>query len=58
MASPTTASTLRLLSDLKSIKNDAPEGCSAAPADECNLFVWTATIFGPEETAWEGGRGL
>lgn len=49
------ASQLRLLSDLKSIKQEPPEGCSASPVSEDNLYVWAATIFGPEETPWEGG---
>lgn len=44
--------TLRLLSDLKSISHEPPEGCSASPATEDNLFVWTASIFGPNDTAW------
>lgn len=46
---------LRLMSDLKAIKQEPPEGCSASPASEDNLFVWTASIFGPDETPWEGG---
>ena len=54
MASPTTASTLRLLSDLKAMR-DAPEGCSASPVNGDELFTWNATIFGPEDTPWEGG---
>lgn len=46
---------LRLMSDLKAIRNEPPEGCSASPHSEENLFVWSATIFGPDETPWEGG---
>eukprot|EP00850_Spirogloea_muscicola_P002944 SM000011S19122 [mRNA] locus=s11:1082234:1084183:+ [translate_table: standard] len=59
---------LRLMSDLKSIRQEPPEqrvaiddlsrlwqGCSASPHSEENLFVWGATIFGPDETPWEGG---
>lgn len=46
---------LRLQSDLKAIKNEPPEGCSASPCDESNLFQWHATIFGPDDTVWEGG---
>lgn len=46
---------LRLMSDLKSISNEPPEGCSASPCGDENLFVWGATIFGPEDTPWEGG---
>lgn len=51
----TTAAMLRLQSDLKAIRNEPPEGCSASPADDSNLFVWHATIFGPDDTIWEGG---
>jgi hypothetical protein len=51
----TTAACLRLLSDLKAITQEPPEGCSASPTSEENLFVWTATVFGPDETIWEGG---
>ncbi|XP_015890411.1 ubiquitin-conjugating enzyme E2 2 isoform X2 [Ziziphus jujuba] len=54
MASSSSAQ-LRLMSDLKSIINEPPEGCSASPLSEDNLFVWSATIFGPDETPWEGG---
>lgn len=31
------------------------QGCSASPLDESNLMVWQATIFGPDESEWEGG---
>lgn len=51
----TSAAMLRLQSDLRAIKREPPEGCSASPADESNLFVWQGTIFGPEDTAFEGG---
>lgn len=50
-----TPAMLRLLSDLKAIKQEPPEGCSASPASEDNLFVWNATVFGPDDTPWEGG---
>eukprot|EP01025_Chloroclados_australasicus_P006758 TRINITY_DN1215_c1_g1_i5.p3 TRINITY_DN1215_c1_g1~~TRINITY_DN1215_c1_g1_i5.p3 ORF type:complete len:171 (-),score=14.81 TRINITY_DN1215_c1_g1_i5:353-865(-) len=49
------AALLRLQSDLRSIKVEPPEGVSASPMSEDNLFIWTATIFGPDDTAWEGG---
>uniref|UniRef100_A0A7S3PM09 UBC core domain-containing protein n=1 Tax=Aplanochytrium stocchinoi TaxID=215587 RepID=A0A7S3PM09_9STRA len=45
----------RLMSDLKEMSNEPPEGCSAAPVNEQNLFLWNASIIGPEETPWEGG---
>jgi ubiquitin-conjugating enzyme E2 A len=50
-----TAAVLRLQSDLRAIKTEPPDGCRASPHSEDNLFVWSATIFGPDETAWEGG---
>ena len=60
---------LRLMSDNKTIMEDPPEvsklqifdsdqflqGASAAPVRDDNMFVWEATIFGPEECIWEGG---
>ena len=49
------AATLRLMSDLREMQKDAPEGASAAPLGEDNIFVWAATIFGPADTPWEGG---
>ncbi|EHA8589574.1 hypothetical protein COCNU_scaffold011045G000010 [Cocos nucifera] len=49
---------LRLMSDLKAIRNEPNEGCSASPLSDENLFVWSATIFGPDETPWEGGLAI
>lgn len=46
---------LRLMTDLRLMKQEPPEGCSASPLSDDNLFVWGATIFGPPDTAWEGG---
>lgn len=54
-SSQQSAARLRLMTDLKCARQDSPEGCSASPLNEENLFVWGATIFGPSETAWEGG---
>lgn len=53
--STATPAQLRLMSDLKAIKQDPPEGCSASPISDESLFTWNATIFGAEETPWEGG---
>ncbi|KAF6155981.1 hypothetical protein GIB67_039312 [Kingdonia uniflora] len=46
---------LPLMSNLKSIVNEPPEGCSANPNSNENFFGWSAMIFGPDETPWEGG---
>lgn len=31
------------------------QGASASPVNENNMFTWTACIFGPDDTPWEGG---
>ena len=31
------------------------QGCSAAPASDENMFIWNASIIGPDESPWEGG---
>lgn len=31
-----------------------PEGCSASPVSEDNLYLWAATIFGPEVRVLSG----
>lgn len=48
-------STLRLSSDLRALERDSVEGVDAAPLDSANIYVWRACIFGPPDTAWEGG---
>ena len=32
-----------------------PQGASASPKADDNLFLWQACIFGPPDTAWDGG---
>ena len=49
------ASALRLMSDLKTMKQSPPEGVSASPLGDENLLVWGGTVFGPDDTPWEGG---
>lgn len=44
----------RLVRDLKKIQADPPTGVNAAPLEN-NLLMWQAVIFGPDDTAWEGG---
>nr|UZT28945.1 ubiquitin conjugating enzyme [Nucleocytoviricota sp.]UZT29089.1 ubiquitin conjugating enzyme E2 [Nucleocytoviricota sp.] len=45
----------RLNKELLEMKNNPPLNCSAGPEDEDNLFKWTATIYGPEGSPYEGG---
>ena len=52
---PSKASLNRLMSDLKEMQSTPPEGCSAAPFSDSNLFLWTASIIGPDDSPWEGG---
>jgi ubiquitin-conjugating enzyme E2 A len=54
MAVPGASAMLRLQSDLRAISTDPPDGCSASP-NESDLFVWTASVFGPSDSPWEGG---
>lgn len=49
-----TAAKRRLIKDFKKIQTDAPKGISGAP-DQNNIQEWSAVIFGPEGTIWEGG---
>jgi ubiquitin-conjugating enzyme E2 A len=44
----------RLMRDFKQLQEQPPPGISGAP-NEDNLCEWTAVIFGPEGTSWEGG---
>eukprot|EP00605_Chrysophyceae_sp_TOSAG23-4_P001642 GSChrysophyteH1.ASY1.ANO1.1803.1 assembled CDS len=44
----------RLMRDFKRLQKDAPAGIQAAPLDN-NVMAWQAVIFGPDDTAWEGG---
>lgn len=45
----------RLNKELLEMKNNPPLNCSAGPEVEDNLFKWTATIYGPEGSPYEGG---
>ena len=44
----------RIEAELKSITQDPPSNCSAAPENE-DIFHWTATIIGPTGSVYEGG---
>ena len=43
------------MSDLKTMKQSPPEGVSASPLSDDSLYVWGGTVFGTDDTAWEGG---
>ncbi|KAA8497186.1 Ubiquitin-conjugating enzyme E2 2 [Porphyridium purpureum] len=44
----------RLMRDFKKLQNDPPIGVTGAPCDN-DIMKWNAIIFGPDDTAWEGG---
>lgn len=44
----------RLMRDFQATQKDMPEGIEATPHPD-NIMVWDAILFGPDDTAWEGG---
>lgn len=47
--------TKRLNKELKDITQDPPVGCTAAPKGD-DIFQWVATLDGPCESPYEGGK--
>lgn len=45
----------RLRKDWEQLTEEPPNGCSAVPIAEDNLFMWRASVFGPDESPFEGG---
>lgn len=45
----------RLFKEYKGLCNDPPEGLTAGPISEDDMFLWEAMIIGPEGTPFEGG---
>lgn len=45
----------RIARDLKELQQDPPSNCTASPVDESNLYVWRATIVGPDGSPYAGG---
>ena len=50
-----TVASKRLLQEYKNLTNDPPDGITAGPVSEDDLFIWEALIQGPEGTPFEGG---
>eukprot|EP00295_Goniomonas_pacifica_P013088 CAMPEP_0175875146 /NCGR_PEP_ID=MMETSP0107_2-20121207/39297_1 /TAXON_ID=195067 ORGANISM="Goniomonas pacifica, Strain CCMP1869" /NCGR_SAMPLE_ID=MMETSP0107_2 /ASSEMBLY_ACC=CAM_ASM_000203 /LENGTH=164 /DNA_ID=CAMNT_0017194141 /DNA_START=10 /DNA_END=504 /DNA_ORIENTATION=+ len=51
----TTAARRRLMRDFKRLQTDAPAGIAGAPEVD-SIMNWSAVIFGPDDTPWEGGE--
>lgn len=45
----------RLFKEYKGLITDPPEGITAGPVNEDDMFLWEAVILGPEGTPFEGG---
>ena len=45
----------RLFQEYKHLTTDPPDGITAGPVNEDDLFIWEALIQGPEGTPYEGG---
>jgi len=45
----------RLMQEYKELTTNPPEGLTAGPVEEDNLFEWEALIMGPTGTDYEGG---
>ncbi|KAJ5072935.1 ubiquitin-conjugating enzyme e2 2 [Anaeramoeba ignava] len=44
----------RLLRDFKKLQDDPPTGVCGTPESD-NIMKWSAVIFGPQDTVWDGG---
>ena len=53
--SATTVSSRRLFHEYKHLLTNPPDGITAGPVSEDDIFVWEALILGPEGTPFEGG---
>ena len=51
----TSSASRRLFKEYRSLSSDPPEGMTAGPLSEDDMFHWEALIQGPEGTPFEGG---
>ena len=55
MAANTKVAQKRLFTEYKTLSTEPPDGITAGPLSEDDLFTWEALIQGPSETPFEGG---
>ena len=48
-------SSRRITKELKELEQDPPAGCSAGPVNEQDIYNWSATLLGPDDTPYAGG---
>jgi hypothetical protein len=51
----TSSASKRLFKEYRGLSSDPPEGITAGPVSEDDMFLWEALIQGPEGTPFEGG---
>ncbi|KAJ1918284.1 ubiquitin conjugating enzyme Ubc7/UbcP3 [Mycoemilia scoparia] len=52
---PRSLAVKRLMKEYRDLAKNPPEGIKAGPRSEDDLFLWDASISGPEGTPFEGG---
>jgi len=45
----------RILQEIKELHGSESDNITAGPVNDSNIYEWTATLMGPEDTPFEGG---